>query len=156
MKRNRVQGTRICLAGVTTNLRQQEIDTERRVLVLEVLLQLANLRTGSMSASAHPSSSQRRPTCTRRIFGVYPWPPMTPRPPALVTAAASSDPAATFIPVAHCAHNEDRRKSWASMSTTVGTYKCELRTCKEDGVFDAEELGQRCGEGGHVGRKSRG
>jgi hypothetical protein len=29
---------------------------------------------------------------------VYPTPPMTPRPPALVTAAASSGPAATFMP----------------------------------------------------------
>merc|ERR1719262_563765 len=32
------------------------------------------------------------------IFGVYPRPPITPRPPALVTAAARAGPAATFIP----------------------------------------------------------
>lgn len=50
-----------------------------------------------MSASAEVTKSRKR-TCCRRILGVYPTPPITPIPPALVTAAASSGPAATFIP----------------------------------------------------------
>lgn len=37
-------------------------------------------------------------TWERNTFGVYPTPPITPNPPAFVTAAASSGPAATFIP----------------------------------------------------------
>ena len=72
-ERSGVQETRICLAGAPADLREQEIDTERPILVCEVLLQDVNLRTGSLSASARSLSSQRdRPgtgaplVCTRR------------------------------------------------------------------------------------------
>ena len=58
---------------------------------------------------------------------------MTPRPPALVTAAASSGPAATFLLVV-CQH-------------------VRRGTCKEDGVLDAEEFGERCRDCGHVERR---
>lgn len=36
--------------------------------------------------------------CSRSMSGVYPTPPITPSPPAFVTAAASLGPAATFMP----------------------------------------------------------
>jgi hypothetical protein len=38
------------------------------------------------------------------MSGVYPTPPMTPRPPASDTAAASLGPAATFIPARKTVH----------------------------------------------------
>ena len=76
-------------------------------------------------------------TCCRRNFGVYPTPPITPRPPALVTAAASSGPAATFIPV----------KSVSCHIRVCVT--CRRRTCEKDGVFNTEQLGDRCGDDGH-------
>lgn len=51
------------------------------------------------------------------MSGVYPTPPMTPRPPALETAAASFGPAATFIPA--------RRTGWLIFSRSVVT----VRSC---------------------------
>ena len=49
--------------------------------------------------------------CSRSMSGVYPTPPMTPSPPALVTAAASLGPAATFIPA--------RRTGWLIFRRSV-------------------------------------
>jgi len=56
---NGSQETCICLAGATADLRQQEIDAERRILIFEVLLQYVNLETGSASAPAYSPSTQR-------------------------------------------------------------------------------------------------
>src|SRR4051794_3720868 len=45
------------------------------------------------------------------MSGVYPTPPITPSPPAFVTAAASLGPAATFIPA--------RRMGWLILRRSV-------------------------------------
>ena len=57
-ERNGLQETCICLAGATADLRQQEINTEWRTSIFEVLLQYVNLETGSALASAHSPSTQ--------------------------------------------------------------------------------------------------
>lgn len=75
---------------------------------------------------------------------------MTPSPPALVTAAASSGPAATFIPVIHNEYGKPLRQH----PRGARDYK-QRRTCEEDGVLDAEEFGERCRDGGHAERRFR-
>ena len=89
--------TDVCLAGVAADLGKQEVDTERRILVVEVILNGVNLNGNRVGRCVRDTKRDIR-TCDLKIFGVYPTPPMTPRPPALVTAAASSGPAATFMP----------------------------------------------------------
>lgn len=124
--------TYVRLASVSADLGDEQIDTERCVLIFQVLLDGLDLCIDDRSCryeisrvivGARPWARGRRVdvnphvpevksargvqlhfarvsllTCARRTFGVYPCPPITPKPPAFVTAAASSGPAATFIP----------------------------------------------------------
>lgn len=128
--------TYVGLASAATDLGKEEIDTEGCLGVIEVLLDQLDLEaklsssfsymgadTTTRDNSALPPSRWYRGsgaqalTCWRRIFGVYPIPPITPRPPAFVTAAASSGPAATFILRKASAH-APRRLQWELLQHT--------------------------------------
>ena len=66
--------------------------------------------------------------CSRSMSGVYPTPPITPRPPAFVTAAASLGPAATFIPA--------RRTGWGILRRSVTVVRsCSAILMSVCGVF---------------------
>jgi hypothetical protein len=67
-------------------------------------------------------------------------PPITPRPPAFVTAAASSGPAATFIPGA---------KRLEVCGTGGESHRKGTHTCQEDGVLYAEQLRDGSRDDGH-------
>lgn len=75
------------------------VQTRRTYLVLRALPPTWGRRRstpkGALLSFRYPFSSA---ICSRSMSGVYPTPPMTPIPPALVTAAASLGPAATFMP----------------------------------------------------------
>lgn len=64
---------------------------------------------------------------------------MTPSPPAFETAAANSGPAATFMPT---------QPAKVSSGVLLGR-DVQQRTCKQDGVLNAEELCDGCCDGGH-------
>ena len=70
-----------------------------------------------------------------------------PRPPALVTAAVSSGPAATFIPVIHHAHQRVRQ---ASTLAPVRSGLLAVTDLRGGWVLDAKEFGEQCRDGGHA------
>ena len=94
------QDTHVRLACIATDLWEKQVNTEGRVLILKVTLQGLDLQgCGNDWVKLNMSLAGRGgQTWERNTFGVYPTPPMTPNPPAFVTAAASSGPAATFMP----------------------------------------------------------
>jgi hypothetical protein len=65
---------------------------------------------------------------------VYPTPPMTPRPPAFVTAAASSGPAATFIPVSPGCSVIEARTSVSSHYSPASRIGCSILNISVIGV----------------------
>jgi len=71
-------------------------------------------------------------------------PPITPRPPAFVTAAASSGPDATFIPGREESGMQNWDWDWHWGGTGDGSHRLgagtRRPTCQKDGMFNAKQL----------------
>jgi hypothetical protein len=85
----------LCFPGATTNLWEKKVYSKGCILVDEVALKLNDLFAEHFRSVA---DLERVSICLFLLLGPMPTPPITPKPPALVTAAANLGPAATFIP----------------------------------------------------------
>jgi hypothetical protein len=85
----------LCFPGATTNLWEKKVHSKGCILVDEVALKLNDLFAEHFRSVA---DLERVSICLFLLLGPMPTPPITPKPPALVTAAANLGPAATFIP----------------------------------------------------------
>jgi hypothetical protein len=85
----------LCFPGATTNLWDKKVYSKGRILVIEITLKLNDLFTEHFRSIANLETVRK---CLLSLLRSARTPPMTPKPPALVTAAANLGPAATFIP----------------------------------------------------------
>lgn len=136
----------VCLPCVASNLWNQQVDTEWRVFVLQVLLDLVDSFLQHLGSQTDASNDTNTP-CKIAFNEV--WPATKARDsPAFVTAAASLGPAATFMPVER--FNEDE------INFKLG----RVHTCEHDGVIYAKEGGERGREDGlgrgHLGEGKEG
>lgn len=92
------RGCRRCLCEVdersATSLGRWRCDAQSLLVLRAVPPTAGSKRFTPNGAFLSFRAALRSWICSRKNAGLYPTPPMTPRPPALVTAAASSGPAA--------------------------------------------------------------
>lgn len=160
--------TYIGLPGVAPDLWDEQVHSKRRILVLEVVLEDLDLRPQHLwcvtytADDAETTSAEEQmveallvscgephstPDCAKRTLSpsgknIISSDDLTEQEGrSRLTAAASSGPAATFIPV---------ESSWINcQKPTVILSSGVQRTSEENGMLDLEELSDGCGDDRH-------